>query len=165
MSPWCKYLLPFFLLPVLACAPKLTSMDMSNLFEKGVASYEAGDFQTALQHWRPLAENNDLAALRNIGHLYRRGLGVERDPQKAANYYLRAAELGFAPAQFNLAMMQLSGDGIAANREEGSLWMQAAADQNYQPAVVWVAYQNREVTLFENREAQAQPSTEDETQD
>jgi len=152
MLRWCKYLLPFFLLPVLACAPKLSTADMSNRFEKGVVAYEAGDYQTARQLWLPLAKNNDLAALRNIGHLYRRGLGVTRDAQKAVDYYLRAAELGFAPAQFNLAMMHLSGDGIAANRDEGTIWMQAAADQNYQPAVVWMAYQNKEVTLFESQD-------------
>ena len=67
-------LLPVFLLPILAVRPNFTTMDMSNLLEKGVTAYEAGDYQTALQHWQLLAENNDLAALRNIGHLYRRGL-------------------------------------------------------------------------------------------
>ena len=34
---------------------------------------------SARAHWQALAENYDLAALRNIGHLYRRGLGVEKD--------------------------------------------------------------------------------------
>ena len=62
--------------------------------------------------WQPLADNYDLAALRNIGHLYRLGQGVARDGEKAVRYYTRAAELGFAPAQLNLAVMLYEGDGI-----------------------------------------------------
>ena len=71
--------------------------------------------------WQPLADNYDLAALRNIGHLYRLGQGVARDGEKAVRYYTRAAELGFAPAQLNLAVMLHEGDGIPTDKKAARL--------------------------------------------
>src|SRR3546814_9786452 len=44
-------------------------------FADGVKAYEAGDYKGAFDAWLPLAEGGDLAAMRNIGHLYRWGQG------------------------------------------------------------------------------------------
>ena len=101
-------------------------------FAAGVRAYEAGDYATAYAEWLPIAERNDVAAMRNIGHLYRWGQGVEPDMQKALDWYRRAAELGFSRAQANLAAIYLQGEeGIPVNYDEAYKWFTAAAIQGH----------------------------------
>ena len=40
-------------------------------FQEGVEAYEAKDYMAAFEEWLPLAQKNDPAAMRNIGHMYR----------------------------------------------------------------------------------------------
>ena len=130
-----KFIAVFICLAVAGCGAHVPAQKIYDLFAKGTAAYDAGDYRAARSYWQPLADNYDLAALRNIGHLYRRGLGVEKNPEIARRYYYRAARLGFAPAQFNLAMMYFEADGIGYDGEQARKWLALAAAQNYQPAV------------------------------
>ncbi len=136
-----------------ACTQRLTGSERQDYFAKGTAAYDAGNYQAALTYWEPLAAQDDVAAMRNIGHIYRRGLGVARDPQKAASFYRRAAKLGFASAQYNMAVMHLRGNGLPLDRPRGTKWMAKAAAQNYQPAINWQTAQRMRVYLFENKPA------------
>ena len=81
-------------------------------FEAAVNAYEVGEYITAFKTWLPLAYEDDPAAQRNLGHLCRMGLGVKQDFAKAAEWYRKAAELGLARAQANLANMYLRGQGV-----------------------------------------------------
>lgn len=101
-------------------------------FADGVKAYEAGDYAGAHAAWAPLAERGDVAAMRNLGHLYRWGQGVERDIQQAMHWYRRAAETGFARAQANLAAIYLQGDeGVSIDYAEAHKWFEAAARQGH----------------------------------
>ena len=124
---------------LVGCAPTPQAQTFVDDFQRGLAAYDHGDYTAARAFWQPLADNYDLAALRNIGHLYRLGQGVARDEAKAARYYTRAAELGYAPAQFNLAVMLHDGDGIQADKRAARHWAQRAADAEYAPAIKWLA--------------------------
>lgn len=100
-------------------------------FAEGVRAYEAGDHKAAYEAWLPLANRGDVAAMRNIGHLYRWGQGVEKDISQAIHWYRMAAEKGFSRAQANLAAIYLQGDeGTPVNYEEAHKWFAAAAVQN-----------------------------------
>ena len=149
MSLASKYIASFLCLTALACTPIVPGARFEADFAKGTAAYDAGDFATARRYWKPLADNYDLAALRNMGHLYRLGLGVEKSPQKALSYYQRAANLGYAPAQFNLAMMYLKSDAIAYDGELGRKWLALSAAQNYPPAVSWQRLQDMALKPYE----------------
>ncbi len=120
------------------CAPTPQAQTFVDDFQRGLVAYERGDYTAARAFWQPLADNYDLAALRNIGHLYRLGQGVARDGEKAVRYYTRAAELGFAPAQFNLAVMLHEGDGIPTDTEAARYWALRAANAGYAPAIKWL---------------------------
>ncbi|MEK9970143.1 MAG: hypothetical protein VW600_13470 [Ferrovibrio sp.] len=100
-------------------------------FADGVRAYQAGDHKAAYEAWLPLAEGGDVAAMRNVGHLYRWGQGVEKDINQAIHWYRMAAEKGFSRAQANLAAIYLQGDeGVPVNYEEAHKWFAAAAVQN-----------------------------------
>lgn len=100
-------------------------------FVQGVRAYEAGDHKAAYEAWLPLANRGDVAAMRNIGHLYRWGQGVEKDIAQAIHWYRLAAEKGFSRAQANLAAIYLQGDeGTPVDYDEAHKWFAAAAVQN-----------------------------------
>ena len=100
-------------------------------FQAGVKAYEAENYKKAFDEWLPLARNNDPAAMRNIGHMYRRGLGVEQDYQKAMTWYKRAATLGFDRAQANVAGMYLAGEGVEQDYAQAANWFAQAAQQGH----------------------------------
>ena len=82
-------------------------------FDSGVAAYDAGDYQKAFKIWWDL-RYEDLAAMRNVAMMLRKGQGMARDPKQAEELYLRAAEAGLPTAQADLADMLLKGEAGAA---------------------------------------------------
>lgn len=96
-------------------------------FREGVAAYDKGDFTQAFKIWLPLAQQVDLAAMRNVALLLRTGKGVERDPTRALWFYEEAGSKGFALAQVNAAFMHLEGDGVPKNPEAAAFWFHEAA--------------------------------------
>ena len=48
-------------------------------FDKGLLAAQRGDFATALEEWRPLAEEGGAAAQFNLGLMYYKGYGVAQD--------------------------------------------------------------------------------------
>ncbi len=113
---------------VLAALPLSTSVAG---FDEGLQAYQAGNYKTAFEEWKPLAEQNNLAAMRNIGLMYKKGLGVEPDPKKAFSWYSRAAELGFDRAQANVAAMYMKGDGVPQDYVKAAEWFTRAAQQGH----------------------------------
>lgn len=100
-------------------------------FDAATRAYDRGDYVAAFKAWLPLAQDGDPAAQRNIAHLYRHGLGVAQDFERAFAWYRRAAELGLSRAQANLAEMYLRGQGAAADALEALRWFQRAAHQGH----------------------------------
>jgi TPR repeat protein len=52
-----------------------------------------------------------------------------KDLPQASQWFKKAAEQGHPDAQFNLAVMYLTGEGVPANLTESVQWMRKAADQ------------------------------------
>lgn len=65
-----------------------------------------------------------------LGLMYLNGEeGAEKDPALAERWLRAAAERGVASAQFNLALMYLSGDGVPRNSAAAAHWCRLAAEQ------------------------------------
>jgi len=95
--------------------------------EDGVAAYERGDYQAAIEAWMPLADADHPDALFNMGQLYRMGKGVARDPVMAEYFYRRAAELGHVSAQGNLGTLYYFGFDDSPRVAAALRWWQKAA--------------------------------------
>ena len=65
-------------------------------YDKGLAAYDAGDYATALQEWRPLAERGDANAQSNLGFMYDNGRGVLQDAVLAHMWFNIAGANGNA---------------------------------------------------------------------
>ena len=57
-----------------------------------------------------------------------KGEGVAKNPAQAAYWYTRAAEKNIAPAQLNLGIMYLRGEGVKADMATGRAWLERPAN-------------------------------------
>ena len=60
-------------------------------FDDGLAAFERGDYETALQEWRPLAEQGDAEAQLSLGFAYATGQGASQDYVQAHKWFALAA--------------------------------------------------------------------------
>ena len=79
-----------------------------------------------------------------VGHLYRSGRGVPRDPAEAARWYRKAAEQGSDAGQYELGVMHENGVGVVRNPREAVAWYRKAAVQGHARAqnMLGRAYEN-----------------------
>ncbi len=91
-------------------------------------AYLRGDYEQAMELWRPLAEAGDTEAQAWIGSLYANGEGVATDSAVAFYWYLEAAERGSLQAQANVGALYFMGQGVEKNLDEAVRWLSAAAD-------------------------------------
>lgn len=73
-----------------------------------------------------------------LGLAYYEGKIVQRDPQKAAEWLLKAANKNYAPAMFVVGKMALIGDGIQQNIQAGNQLIQAAANKGDKQALTFI---------------------------
>lgn len=102
-----------------------------------------------------------------------KGEGVAKDPAKAVYWYTRAAENNIAPAQLNLGLMYLRGEGVKADMQTGRAWLEKAAhlgdnrasyalamidekQQRYVDAYKWYDLSSRDGMLDSNIRGKAQ---------
>ena len=95
--------------------PTPTSFELSDELD-----FVAEELKTAVQNGEP-------AALFEIGKQYTDGVAVEKDLAKAALWYERAADLGFAPAQYIIGNFNEKGLGIDQNPVVAAQWYEKAA--------------------------------------
>jgi hypothetical protein len=126
-------LLPLAALSLLLIQPALvqpswarTSAEIAAVFDSGVAAYDAGDYEKAFKTWWDL-RYEDIAAMRNLGMMLRKGQGVEKNPKQAEGLFLRAAQAGLPTAQADLADMLLKGEAGPPDLGAALPLLQAAA--------------------------------------
>ncbi len=100
-------------------------------FADGLRAYDAGEYESALAEWTPLARAGDGDALLALAGLYRQGLGTAPDLARAARLYRRAAEQGAVIAQLNLGDLYARGQGVARDLVRAYMWLELAARQQH----------------------------------
>ena len=98
-------------------------------FADGLAAFDAGDYRTAFEQWRALAEAGDAEAQTALADLYFTGQGTPEDAAEALRWYRRAAEQGNAVAQQNLGDLYGRGIGVARDLVSAVVWLSLAAEQ------------------------------------
>lgn len=84
---------------------------------------EAGKFEAAREAFLPLARAGNADAEELIGVMYALGLGVERDPERAFEWYLRSAMKGHPGAQSGVGWYYELGLGMPApDLVRGYMW-------------------------------------------
>ena len=111
----------------LACLSASGTAVFAHNYDKGLAAYERGDFEEALQEWRPLAEQGNAEAQHRLGYMYLIGEGVLEDDAEAERWFRFAAERGDIRAQGNLGLKYKKGEGVPQNDVLAHMWLSIAA--------------------------------------
>jgi len=69
-----------------------------------------------------------------LGVTYYTGKGVPKDSAQAVQWYRRAAEQGYAKAQYNLGLLYRNGDGVPKELVTAYMWFSLVAGQGIEPA-------------------------------
>ena len=108
-------------------------------FQAGMEAYAKQDYKTAMEKWRPLAEDGNTSAQVNLGVLYYEGRGVPRNYEEALKWYKMAAMQGHAEAEYNLAVAYAQGRGVEQNQREALRFYRQSAERGYLPAQMMLA--------------------------
>ena len=123
-------LLVCFWLATVSYAAARTTAEVAAVFDAGVAAYDAGQYDQAYKIWSGI-QNEDLAAMRNMAMMLRKGQGVSKNPKKARRIYERAAKAGLVNAQADLADMLLHGEAGPPDPKRALPYLEAAAAANH----------------------------------
>ena len=108
-------------------------------YDDGVAANKRGDYETAVQLFRPLAEQGHAKAQAYLGLMYAKGDGVTQDYDEEVKWFRLAAEQGIAFAQYDLGISYSEGNGVNQDFAEAVNWYRRAAEQGYVKAEVALA--------------------------
>lgn len=110
----------------LTLTANMAKADDAVIFFSGQIAYEKGDYRTALEYWKPLAESGHARAQYNLGIMYTNGEGVVQDYKEAVKWYRMAAQQGHANAQLNLGVMYGNGYGLLQDHKRAHMWSNIA---------------------------------------
>jgi TPR repeat protein len=122
-----------------AVAGPTPAPEATGTFDEGVAAYDRGDYRTAADLWRPLAESGDAEAQFRLGELHRLGQGVPEDPATAGRWHLAAAEQGHPHSMYYVALMYYRGRGGDWEKDyvRAYVWFTLAAEKGIGDATWW----------------------------
>ena len=92
---------------------------------KGWNAYTAGDYETAIRIWRPLAEAGDHQAAYAIGQAWQ----IQGQPGRAVPWYEQAAARDVTEAQVLLGAIYARGAGVPRDLVRAYAWLYRAAEK------------------------------------
>lgn len=96
----------------------------------GSRAYTSGDYETAAQEWRLLAEQGDAESQAHLGDLYYEGRGVVQNGEESVQWYLMAAKQNHARAQGRLCkIFGDPGSRVQTDQQKAVKWCRKAAEQ------------------------------------
>jgi len=111
----------------LAVSLCLSSAVMADPLTQARQAYIDGDYQAALTVLEPMAQAGDPIAQNIMGAAYADGRGVDADPEKAREWYEKAAASGLAKAYYNLGNLHKK----AGRYDQAVTAYQVAMDKDY----------------------------------
>ena len=100
----------------------LANGDRSVRFNVAYSANTIGKYDTAFNLYSELAEENNSAAINNLGVMYERGRHVTTDKHKAFELYLKAAEMRDEVASKNVAVYYEYGTGVEKDLAKALEW-------------------------------------------
>lgn len=99
---------------------------LGNLYERG--SGVERDIAVAMDWYEKSAKQGNASAMHNLAVLYAMG-GADNSPDndRAARWFLEAAELGVTDSQYNLGILSAKGTGVPQSLEDSYKWFALVA--------------------------------------
>lgn len=100
-------------------------------YNTGAYYFANGDYVSAISVWSPLAQQGHPAAQYSMGLLYDQGKGVEKDSQRALQYFQSAVKQNLPAAQYYLGVKYYAGLGVDKNVKKARQLLTQAAQQDH----------------------------------
>ena len=100
-------------------------------FQDGMDAFNNGDYKTAFEKWKPLAELGYGRPQNNLGGMYYNGQGVTQDHKEALKWYRLSADQGHAKAQYRIGLMYYQGRGVIRDNVQAHKWFNIAGENGY----------------------------------
>ena len=104
--------------------------------DQAVAFAEAGDVrkgQIELYNISQRAMEGQPKSMCEFGTMYKKeGYWIVQSDEDASDWWLKSAEMGYAPCQFNIGAAYLIGSGIEKDLSKAKYWLQRAIDSTYE---------------------------------
>ncbi len=94
---------------------------------EAVNAFNKGDYATAYPEMLALSQEGDAKATYYLGLMYKDGLGVTKDSNKAISYLEQAERSNVSVASIQLAKMALAGEGLTQDATLGFDYLKKAA--------------------------------------
>ena len=100
--------------------------------DQAIAYAEAGDVrkgQIELYNISQRAMEGQPKSMCEFGTMYKKeGYWIVQSDEDASDWWLKSAEMGYAPCQFNIGAAYLIGSGIEKDLSKAKYWLQKAID-------------------------------------
>jgi len=104
--------------------------------DQAIAYAEAGDVrkgQIELYNISQRAMEGQPKSMCEFGTMYKKeGYWIVQSDEDASEWWLKSAEMGYAPCQFNIGTAYLIGSGIEKDLSKAKYWLQKAIDSTYE---------------------------------
>lgn len=126
-----------------AAPPHNVTGDRDEVLDAGLAALKRGNFNAAILHFQPLANDNDPSAQFALAMIHSGGFGNRQDksynPDRAHQLMAQAAALGHREAQFQLGLQFIRGVGVPVNLRQAHLCLSVAAHRRHVRAQIYLA--------------------------
>ncbi len=104
-------------------------------YEQGLKEYRAGQLTQSMEALGRAAEAGHAPAQAFLGYIQEKSGATER----AAELYLLAAEQGNADGEWGIGLLYATGRGVERDEEKAREWIQRAAEQGKEDAIIYFA--------------------------
>ncbi len=114
-----------------SASPELTkSQVLAPTPRDQVVALNPASYHAALTRYLQRAEQGDPIAENNLGEMFADARGVPEDNQKAVEWFKKSAARGYPPAEVNLAVAYLFGQGVDVNPRQACHLLQDASGKS-----------------------------------
>ena len=114
----------------------LISTSANANLDKAIEYAESGETRKAeieLYNISQRAMSGNPKAMCEFGTMYKKeGYWIVQSDEDASEWWLKSAEMGYAPCQFNIGSAYLIGSGVDKDLFQAKRWLQLAIDNTYE---------------------------------
>ena len=114
----------------------LISTSANANLDKAIEYAESGETRKAeieLYNISQRAMDGQPKSMCEFGTMYKKeGYWIVQSDKDASDWWLKSAEMGYAPCQFNIGTAYLIGSGIEKDLSKAKYWLQKAIDSTYE---------------------------------
>ena len=121
---------------IILIALTIISLGVNADLKKAIAFDKAGEYEKSAKELYKislLANGGHPRAMYEFGTMHmKEGMWVVQSEKAAINWWLKSANLGYAPAQFSIGASYISGVGVNKDLVKAKKWLEKAMDSTYE---------------------------------